>query len=231
MANELMTPLVQEITERINAREAKIGMRKTELIDEAIKQGADLIELKNTLPHGEFMSHCDEHVYVARQQRQNYIKVAKAPLELVDEYKSSGDVTHGIIGLVNKSSGRDADYHSSGNSEDPPVRLKVEKWDQEELNEELKRNPVRNVVYGLKDLEKLTANVLHGGIVLGSIIEHVDITPEQFSHALSREVTHDGDRPRSAVTVAEFTDRLNMYMDLIVQTKGLLDTKPKLKVV
>ena len=231
MANELMNPLVKEITERINAREAKIGMRKTELIDEAIKQGSDLIELKNTLPHGEFMSHCDENVYVGRQQRQNYIKVAKAPLELVDEYKSSGDVTHGIIGLVNKSSGRDADYHSSGNSEDRPERVEVEKWDQEELNEELNRNPIRNVVYGLKDLEKLTANVLHGGIVLGSIIEHVDITPEQFAHALSREVTHDGDRPRSAVTVAEFTDRLDMYMDLIVQTKGLLDTKPKLKVV
>ena len=231
MANEIMAPLVAEITERINAREAKIGMRKTELIDEAIKQGKDLIELKSNLPHGDFMSHCDEHIYVARTQRQNYIKVAKAPLELVDEYKSSGDVTHGIIGLVNKSSGRDANYHSSGNSDPQPEPEEVEKWTEDDLVEEFKSNPVERVVYGVDDLPKLTANVLHAGILLDNIIDHVDLTPEQFALHLSREITHDGDRPRSASVVAEYTARVEMFMDLIVQTRGLLETKPTLQVI
>jgi hypothetical protein len=226
-----MAPLVREITERINAREAKIGMRKTELIDEAVKQGNDLIQLKSELPHGEFMAHCDEHVYVARQQRQNYIKVAKAPLELVDEYKSSGDITHGIIGLVNKSSGRDANYHLSGNSEDQSEPEKVEKWTEEELAEEFESNPVEKVVYGVDDLPKLTANVLHAGILLDNIIEHVDLAPEQFAAHLSREITHDGERPRSASVVAEYTARVEMFMDLIVQTRGLLETKPTLEVI
>ena len=109
--------------------------------------------------------------------------------------------------------------------------VEVEKWDEDELREALKRNPVKKVVYGVKDLPKLTANTLHGGLLLADIMKHIDITPEQFAHALAREVTHDGNRPRSALVVSEFTARLDMYMDLIVQTKGLLDTKPKLKVV
>jgi hypothetical protein len=237
MAKEIATPRAYALAEMTNSNELLIQNNMREMVDKAIESGLYLIELKQELPHGQFMSFCEEYVRVKKSQRENYMIAASADPQAVIEYKSSDESSGGLQGLIDKVRDRKPRAKSenkipvTGNLEDEPAHEEVEKWDQEELNEELKRNPIRSVVYGLKDLEKLTANVLHGGIVLGSIIEHVDITPEQFAHALSREVTHDGDRPRSAVTVAEFTDRLNMYMDLIVQTKGLLDTKPKLKVV
>ena len=234
MADELATPRAYELAEMINQNQMLIDKDMQSMVDRAIESGAFLLELKDELPHGRFMPFCDENVRVKKSQRENYMIAAKADPLAIADYKSSDESDGGLIGLVNKVKGRSVakeESHSSGNLEPNPEPEEVEKWTDEDLAEEFKSNPVERVVYGVDDLPKLTANVLHAGILLDNIIEHVDLTPEQFALHLSREITHDGDRPRSASVVAEYTARVEMFMDLIVQTRGLLETKPTLQVI
>ena len=238
MAKAITTPRALALAEMTNNNELLIQKNMRLMVDKAIESGLYLIELKEELPHGSFMAFCEEHVRVKRTQIDNYMIAAKADPQFVLEYKQSEESSGGLIGLVNKVRGRKQEKSKgklplSGNLETPsePEPEKVEKWTDEELAEEFKSNPVERVVYGVDDLPKLTANVLHAGILLDNIIEHVDLTPEQFAQHLAQEITHDGDRPRSASVVAEYTARVEMFMDLIVQTRGLLETKPTLKVI
>ena len=234
MANEVVTPRAYELAEKINNNQMLIDKNMQSMVDRAIESGRYLVELKVELPYGQFMPFCNEHVRVKKSQRENYMIAAKADPLAIEDYKSGGDSDKGLIGLVNKVRGRDVggkESHSSGIAEDRPEPEQVEKWTDEDLAEEFKSNPVERVVYGVDDLPKLTANVLHAGILLDNIIEHVDLTPEQFALRLSQEITHDGDRPRSASVIAEYTARVEMFMDLIVQTRGLLETKPTLQVI
>lgn len=235
MANELATPRAFELVRSINSNQMLIDKHKVSMVDLGIESGRWLIELKDEVAHGSYMSFCEEHVRVGRTQRQKYVDAAKAPADVVIEYKESDNADQGLDGLmrmINKPpNSKRSNYQSTGNSEDQSEPEKVERWTDEDLAEEFKSNPVEKVVYGVDDLPKLTANVLHAGILLDNIIEHVDLTPEQFAAHLSREITHDGDRPRSASVVAEYTARVEMFMDLIVQTRGLLETKPTLEVI
>jgi len=236
MAKAITTPRALALAEMTNNNELLIQKNMRLMVDKAIESGLYLIELKQELPHGSFMAFCEEHVRVKRTQIDNYMIAAKADPQSVIEYKQSEESSGGLIGLVNKVRGRkqkkpEAKLPLSGNSDGKQEPEEVEKWTEEELVEEFKTNPVERVVYGVDDLPKLTANVLHAGILLDNIIEHVDLTPEQFALHLSREITHDGDRPRSASVVAEYTARVEMFMDLIVQTRGLLETKPTLQVI
>ena len=109
--------------------------------------------------------------------------------------------------------------------------VEVEKWDQEELNEALKRNPIKAVVYGVEDLDRLGLHTLGGGLLLRSIFEHIDIAPEQFAPALAKWITHDGNTPRSAFVAAEFAESVDKYIELLIEVRGLIDVKPTLKVV
>lgn len=236
MANAITTPRALALAEMTNNNELLIQKNMRLMVDKAIESGLYLIELKQELPHGSFMAFCEEHVRVKRTQIDNYMIAAKADPQFVLEYKQSEDSSGGLIGLVNKVRDRKQQEPNtklplSGNSDGEQETEEVEKWTEEDLAEDTKSNPVERVIYGVDDLPKLTANVLHAGILLDNIIDHVDLTPEQFALHLSREITHDGDRPRSASVVAEYTARVEMFMDLIVQTRGLLETKPTLQVI
>jgi hypothetical protein len=235
MAKVITTPRALALAEMTNNNELLIQKNMRLMVDKAIESGLYLLELKEELPHGSFMDFCEEHVRVKRSQRENYMIAASADPQAVLEYKSSDESSGGLQGLVDKVRNRKKKSKSkipaTGNLEPAAEPEKVEKWTDEDLAEEFKSNPVERVVYGVDDLPKLTANVLHAGILLDNIIEHVDLTPEQFALHLSREITHDGDRPRSASVVAEYTARVEMFMDLIVQTRGLLETKPTLQVI
>ena len=234
MANEVATPRAMALAEMTNNNELLIQKNMRLMVDKAVESGLYLIELKEELPHGNFMSFCEEHVRVKRTQIDNYMIAARADPKFVLEYKEGLDSSRGLQGLVDTVRGRKAKETKlpvTGNLDPQPEPEEVEKWTEEDLAEDSKISNVEKVVYGVEDLHKLTANVLHAGILLDNIVEHVDLTPEQFAFQLAKEITHDGDRPRSASLVAEYTARVEMFMDLIVQTRGLLDTKPTLQVI
>lgn len=126
MGNEIATPRAYALAEKTNSNELLIQNNMRQMVDKAIESGLYLIELKQELPYGQFMSFCDEHVRVKKSQISNYMVAARADPDLISEYKSGEDASQGIIGLVNLSKGRaakkgDDKLPLSGNLEDEPV--------------------------------------------------------------------------------------------------------------
>ena len=245
MGKEIAKKRIMDWADRVNKNEDLICKMKADMVDLAIESGSYLLMIKEELPHGEFMPFCEENIRVKRTQARKYMNAAEADPDLVIEYKASESASEGLDGfmrMLKRSQEEEAseegceqsNYQSTGNLqegqglEDPE---EPDTWTEDELIEDSNNSTIERTIYGLEDLEKLTANVLHAGMLLDSIIEHVEITPEEFAQSLSREITHDGKNPRGAAVVAEYTAKVQMFMDLIVNTRGLLDTKPNLKVV
>ena len=104
MGTEVATPRAMALAEMTNNNELLIQKNMRQMVDKAIESGLYLIELKNELPHGEFMSFCDKHVRVKRS-REKYMIAAKADPQAVLEYKNSDQAEQGLAGLVNKIKG------------------------------------------------------------------------------------------------------------------------------
>lgn len=117
MSNEIATPRAFELVKKINGNQMLIDQQMQDMVDKAIESGLCLIELKGELPHGQFMSFCEQHVRVKKSQIHNYMVAAQADPQEVIEYKASDESHRGLIGLVHKVRGRKEkyeDFHSSG---------------------------------------------------------------------------------------------------------------------
>ncbi len=146
MSNEIATPRAMALAEMTNNNELLIQKNMRQMVDKAIESGLYLIELKGELPHGQFMSFCEQHVRVKKSQINNYMVAAQADPTLVLEYKESEEAGRGLIGLVNKVQGRQKkkdEFPPSGNLDDEPLQESANK----ELTEEDCRRELEKPMY------------------------------------------------------------------------------------
>ena len=115
----LIVSRAKELATLINENEAQIKSLGQSMIDRAIASGRHLIEIKEMLPHGEFMPFCRDNVAVKKSQLAKYMKAASEESRLPEYSALEGGLEKGLAGFINflspeKPADDHSNFHSSG---------------------------------------------------------------------------------------------------------------------
>jgi hypothetical protein len=214
MSNEIATPRAMALAEMTNNNELLIQKNMRQMVDKAIESGLYLIELKEELPHGQFMSFCEQHVRVKKSQINNYMVAAQADPTLVLEYKESEEAGRGLIGLVNKVQGRQKskdEFPPSGNLGEEPLQETAKK----ELTEEDCRRELEKPMYNrgegvdLFDFSHAFMNKVNTMFRDKSLRK---MAPSEFAELLYEAMTYsDWGQPVEASMIREEIDHIERF--------------------
>lgn len=220
MGTEVATPKALALAEKINSNQMLIDKHALTMVDLAIESGAYLLELKEELPHGQFMSFCKEHVRVKKSQRENYMIAASAEPSAVLEYKQSESATGGLQGFIDSVRNRSPkktkeESQSTGNLQGEPDAEYVKR----ELTDEDCRRELEKPMYNRGDGVDLfdfshafmgTVNKMFRDSTLKKM------APIEFAELLYEAMTYsDWGQPVEASMIREEVDHIQRFANFM----------------
>ena len=142
--SNLTVSRAEELAALVNENESQIKSLGMSMIDRAISSGRHLIEIKEILPHGEFMEFCKDNVTVKKSQIAKYMKAASEESRLPEYSKQEGGLENGLLGFIR--------FLTPEKPADGPSNYP---WSGNMLDEEIDDTPEGEV--GHDDLEKVRA--------------------------------------------------------------------------
>ena len=216
MGTEVATPKALALAEKINSNQMLIDKHALTMVDLAIESGTYLLELKEALPHGHFMSFCKEHVRVKKSQRENYMIAASAEPSAVIEYKESDSATGGLQGFIDSVRNRSPKKIKEKSQSTGILQREPEpEYAKKELTEEDCRRELEKPMYNrgdgvdLFDFSHAFMNKVNTMFRDKSLRK---MTPSEFAELLYEAMTYsDWGQPVEASMIREEIDHIERF--------------------
>ena len=226
--NNLTASRAKELATLINDNEAQIKSLGQSMIDRAIASGRHLIEIKEILPHGEFMPFCKDNVTVKKSQLAKYMKAASEENRLPEYSELEGGLEKGLAGFISflspeKPADDHSNFHLSGSSEAVVIEDEPEEEVWHDELEVVEPKPYKPKVYDMPVDERLQSCAL--GVVQAALQFYIAnqqtggrLTHDQVVRAIHAElVTTSSPHPNKAKVYREAHEQTEQFLAVFVE--------------